>query len=440
MLKWMMTAFALWASAAAAEPVMLISIDGLRPADVIDAQARGVDAPNLSAFVSRGAFASGVVDVLPSVTYPNHTSLITGVSPARHGISNNVVFDPYGGNDLGWYWYASDIKVRTLWDAVHATGGVTASIGWPVSVGSDAIDYNIPEYWRARNLEDLKLLKALSTQGLVDELENATGVPFSALASEEVDADEARAKYAAALIAAKHPQFMTLHLVALDHFEHQAGPGSEKAKETLAALDRAIGALIADARKAEPDLIVAVVSDHGFAAIKQNTNLMIPFIEAGLVKYDPEKHAVASFDAIPWGAGGSAAIVLARPDDKKLRKQVKALLERLAADPALKIAQIIDSKEIAKRGGTPDASFWVDFTPGESAVGYKSEGPVVTPASGGTHGYFPSNPEMRSSFFITGETVPQGRNLGEIDMRAIAPTLAKRLGVEFKDAEKAPLF
>lgn len=438
---WLAAAAAVfWAGGASAEPVLLISIDGLRPGDVIDAGARGISAPNLRAIMDGGAYAAGVIDALPSVTYPNHTTLITGAAPARHGISNNTVFDPLRKNDGGWYWYESDIRTETLWDAVSKSGGGVASIGWPVSVGARAIDWNIPEYWRAWNPEDLKLVEALSTEGLVAELEEAAGVPFSAFQDQGAGGDIARAKFAAAVIALKRPQLTTLHLISLDHFEHEEGPGSAKAVEMLEAIDGAIGELILAARAAEPDLVVAIVSDHGFASITQNSNLMIPFIEAGLITYDADKRSVTGWDAIPWGAGGSAAIILARSDDKKLKKKVARLLDKLAVDPDLKISRVIDAREIAKRGGAREAGFWVDFTPGQSAMGYKTEGALATPADGGTHGFFPGDPEMRASFFIIGPGVPAGRNFGEIDMRAIAPTIAGRLGVTLSGAEEKPLF
>ena len=73
-------------TAASAEPVLLISIDGLRPADVIEADQRGLHLPNLQRFLKEGAHATAVTGVLPTVTYPSHTTLITGTSPARHGV------------------------------------------------------------------------------------------------------------------------------------------------------------------------------------------------------------------------------------------------------------------------------------------------------------------------------------------------------------------
>ena len=146
------------ATTAQAAPVLMISIDGLRPGDVLEADARGIKVPVLKKLATDGVYASGVRNALPTVTYPNHTTLITGVWPARHGIANNPVFDPLQKNMGGWYWYSQDIKVRTLWDAVHDGGGKTASVSWPVSVGAKSIDYNVPEMWRADTPDDHKLV------------------------------------------------------------------------------------------------------------------------------------------------------------------------------------------------------------------------------------------------------------------------------------------
>jgi len=103
-------------------PVILISIDGLKPEYVLAADAHGLKIPNLRRFVKEGTYSTGVQGVIPTVTYPSHTTMITGVSPARHGIYANTTFDPLRKNNGGWYWYAEDIKVPTLWDAAREAG------------------------------------------------------------------------------------------------------------------------------------------------------------------------------------------------------------------------------------------------------------------------------------------------------------------------------
>jgi len=126
---------------------ILISIDGLKPEYVLQAGAQSLKIPHLRRFLSEGTYSSGVHGVVPTVTYPSHTTLLTGTSPAAHGILANNTFDPLGKNFGGWYWYAEDIKVPTLWDAATDAGLITANVHWPVSV-SARITWNLPQYWR----------------------------------------------------------------------------------------------------------------------------------------------------------------------------------------------------------------------------------------------------------------------------------------------------
>src|SRR3974390_293513 len=154
--------------------LVVISLDGLRPDFIIAADQHEAKVPELRRFLKEGAYAEGVTGVVPTVTYPSHTTLMTGVWPAKHGILANAVFDPLGKNYQGWYWYAEDIRVPTLWDAAAAAGRTTASIQWPVTVGAK-ITWDIPEYWRAGTSEDAKLLRAVSTPGLLAEGKAAVG-------------------------------------------------------------------------------------------------------------------------------------------------------------------------------------------------------------------------------------------------------------------------
>jgi predicted AlkP superfamily phosphohydrolase/phosphomutase len=424
---------------ALAAPVLMISIDGLRPADVLDAEHRGLKVPVLRAMIREGAYASGVRNALPSVTYPNHTTLVTGVWPATHGIGANVTFDPLRKNAEGWYWYAPMIEVPTLWDVVHAAGRTSASIGWPVTVDNPAIDFDIPEYWRAKTPDDAPLQHALSTPGLPEAIRDRAGVTLDTGSTEPQD-DEDKGRAAQAIYALKRPAFFTLHLSSLDHYQHIHGVDSTEAHEALERIDIAIGALVTEARKAEPDLVVVIVSDHGFALVEHGTSLFVPFVQAGLIRLNAAGR-VTSWDAMPWVSGGSAAVVLARPDDGALRAKVAELLGRLAADPASGIGQVLDRPAVAAMGGTGEADFFVD-----ARIGYEMDsrltGPmVVTPGGNkGTHGYFPTHSEMRATLIVDGPALNRHGSLGEVDMRDIAPTVARLLGVDLPSAAGKPLF
>ena len=170
--------------------LVMISVDGLRPDYVTAADSHGAKIPNLRRFLKEGTYADGVSGVIPTVTYPSHTTLVTGVWPEKHGIWGNTTFDPLQKNYQGWYWYAEDIRVTTLWDAASQAGRTTAAVQWPVTAGAK-ITWNIPEFWRAGTAEDAKLLRVVATPGLLDEGAAEIG-PYRGGIDTSTDGDEAR--------------------------------------------------------------------------------------------------------------------------------------------------------------------------------------------------------------------------------------------------------
>ena len=392
---------------AAGRPLLIISIDGLPPRYVANADALGLQIPNLREFVKDGVSAQGVVGVVPTLTLPSHTTMLTGVTPAEHGISSNVHFDPLMANYDGWYWRAHDIRVATLWSAAQQAGLRTASVNWPVTVGDKHIDTQLPD----------------------DD-------------GETLDSDEIRTRFAVKLLRTDKPQLLAVHLVALDGTEHSNGPDTPAAYKALESLDHMIGELTAAAVAAQPDTVVAVVSDHGFTATHTVVNLRARFVTEGLITLvdNPKGGAeITSWDAQAWTGGATAAVVLRDPGDAGLRRRVGTLLQSLAAEPANGIARVLDAGEIAASGGFPEAAFVVEFTPG-FYFGTELRGPLLTPSSSkGMHGYLPDRPEMHAAFYMKGPGVPAGRDLGVIDMRQLAPTFARVLEVQLPSAKQAGL-
>ncbi|HTB95011.1 MAG TPA: ectonucleotide pyrophosphatase/phosphodiesterase [Candidatus Sulfotelmatobacter sp.] len=417
--------------------LVVISVDGLRPDYVTAADVHGAQVPNLRKFLREGTFAEGVTGVIPTVTYPSHTTLMTGVWPSKHGILANTTFDPLQKNHDGWYWYAEDIRVPTLWDAAAAAGRTTASIQWPVTVGAK-INWNIPEVWRAGTTEDAKLVRALSTPGLLAEAKAAIGEYRGGIEATP-ESDEVRGKYAVWILENKRPGLLTLHLLALDHVEHETQPFSPKAIAVLERLDAVIGKVREAAERTAPgNAFVAVVSDHGFTKYDQQLNLFAAFRKANLFSVD-DKGKISDWRAVPWETGGSAAIVLKDPRNALTLAAVRALLAKLAADPANGIDRVVEAQELHRKGGYPNASFFVGLKPGWR-TGSSLSGPVVSSLKvGGTHGQLPDLPDMRAAFFLVGPGVPAEKNLGLIDMRDIAPTLAKAAGLALPSADGKPL-
>jgi predicted AlkP superfamily pyrophosphatase or phosphodiesterase len=424
--------------------LLLVSIDGLNPNYVTRAGDYGLKIPNLRRILRDGSHAGSVRGVLPTVTYPTHTAMLTGVLPAKHGIDSNTTFDPERKNLGGWYWYAEDMRSPTLWEAAAKAGYVVGSVAWPVSVGAPGVRFLIPEYWRAMKTgDDLKLLRALSSPGLLSELEAVHGKYIIDL-DDAVPGDWMRTRYAASIIKEKRATIMTIHIASLDHIEHDTGPGSAAAFAALEEIDKMVGVLEDAIKSLARNAAVCIVSDHGMARVDHELNLNAAFVKAGLITpaapgAGPRVPAISAWKAQPWASGGSAAIVLNDDADQQTLKKVERLLREMAADPANGIAAILDRKAIAEMGGSPRASFWVDLKPG-FVIGPAMSGPVVKAVPvRGTHGYSPVHPEMRAAWFMSGPGIRKALDVGDIEIRSIAPTLARHLAIDFPSADLKPL-
>jgi predicted AlkP superfamily pyrophosphatase or phosphodiesterase len=414
--------------------LILVSVDGMKPEYVTHAEEHAAKVPNLRRMMAEGMYAEGVQGVIPTVTYPNHTTLITGVWPAKHGIYANLLFDPLGKGHEAWYWYAEDLQAPTLYDAAREAGRTTATIQWPVTVGAK-VTWDIPEVWRAGDENDQKLVRAVATPGLLPEAQKEIGEAYVGGIVVTAEADEVRVKYAQWVLEKKKPSLLLLHLSALDHTEHQSAPFSAEAVAVMEREDAAIGRLRATAEKTFPGRVIfCVVSDHGFVKVEKQLSLGAAFVQAGLITVDAKGNA-KDWKAFPWTTGGSAAIVLKDPKDAEVAEQVRALLGKMATDPASGIDRVLEADELHARGGYPTASFFVGLKPGWKNS-YSLTGPVVESVKlSGTHGQLNDLPEMRSSFFAVGGGVPKNKNLGLIDMRDIAPTLAKLAGLQLPSAD-----
>jgi predicted AlkP superfamily pyrophosphatase or phosphodiesterase len=132
--------------------------------------------------------------------------------------------------------------------------------------------------------------------------------------------------------------------------------------------------------------------------------------------------------------------MLRDPADVQTLMQVRDLLRSLQADPNNGIAEVLERDALLKRGAFPEASFLIVMKLGYYALA-DATSPQVSeiPGSLGSHGFSPDYPEMRASFFIEGPGIARHRDLGVIDMRQIAPTLAQILGVRLPAAVQPPL-
>src|SRR5215470_2238165 len=195
--------------------LVVLSIDGMMPASYTKADELGLRIPNLRRLMKEGAYASGVTGVLPTVTYPSHTTLLTGVTPRVHGIVGNRIVDPLDRARGAWYWFAEDIRVATRVSAASARHLTSGSVFWPVSIGIGT-DWDLPEFWRPDSDSpfDIRLLKAMTTPGLLEDVGVHRGRPvgFPLVEQDRVDT-------ALFILDVHRPHLMLIHLIDVDAAE-----------------------------------------------------------------------------------------------------------------------------------------------------------------------------------------------------------------------------
>jgi len=199
----------------ASRRVIVISVDGLDQRYLDDADRLGLRIPNIRRLMKEGQWSRGVVGVVPTVTWPTHTTMISGVEPVVHGIRGNRRPPAEGGE---YYWSASLLKVRTLLDAMKAAGRTTAAITWPVTVDAP-VTYNLPEYFRKRRGGDMDT-QSIESKCVPPDLVKRIATMFPAFPQQWME-DRTRVMAALYLLKTVRPDLTLLHLVDLDSEQHE---------------------------------------------------------------------------------------------------------------------------------------------------------------------------------------------------------------------------
>ncbi len=436
------------ATAAAQQPgpkrVLIISIDGLDTRYVQDPDKYKLRIPTLRKLMANGVTAAGVRSVYPSVTYPNHTSLATGATPAKHGIVGNGVFeDPAGPRTGAWFWWAKDIRSDTLWDAASRKGMTVGLVSWPVSTGAG--DWNIPEIWvpGGSAVESRReVSRNARPRGLVEDIERTAANLYENVTADEND--DLRTKFAEYIVTQKMPGMMLIHIADLDHFEHDYGPFTPEAIQILEKSDGYVARILKAYETAGilKETAVFITSDHGFKPISNSINPGVLMTREGLVTVETtrdsagrERASVKDWKAAVYTNAAYCGIYVKDWNDEDTLGKLRGMFKELEGKPGSGIDKVYDAAEVRAVGGDPRAAFVLDPADGYSC-GSSYAGEYITPNSTkGNHGYHPDRPDFLASFIASGPGIERGRKIGTLRMIDIAPTIARLLGIDLIGAE-----
>jgi predicted AlkP superfamily pyrophosphatase or phosphodiesterase len=356
--------------------------------------------------------------------------------PSRHGVVTNAAFDPLAKNQEAWRWYAEDVPAPRVWDAAYAAGYRTALVDWPVTVGAKAT-YHVPEFWRAKQPEDVKLIRALSTPGLLESV-SAAYPDFAAGFRPQEVTDAAGTDIAEYLVLHARPHLLFLHIWQVDAAQHHSGLWSDEARAAIENADRQLGRLLTAVERAgiASDTVLVVASDHGFANVSRCVNPRFLLQQAGLYRLDAAGKP-AAWQADVLSATGAAYVYLNEPHDASLEAQVREVFEKARASGTSGIGRVFTASEIAALGGDPHAFLALEPDLG-TYFGSRGDTYETPPAYKAVHGYDPNRPEMKASLILFGAGVPHGKLTGArlID---VAPTVASMLGLTLPHPDGHPL-
>jgi len=343
--------------------VILVSIDGWRW-DYLQRFAP----PNLSRLAAEGVRADGLIPQFPSKTFPNHYSIVTGLTLAHHGIVSNNMRDPNIPGTFGLSkrevladprWWGGD----PIWNTAERQGKVAAAMFWPGSetvIGGDQATY-----WRQFDNE-------LPNQNRVAQLIEWLKLPEG-----------------------KRPSFLTLYFSHLDDAGHTWGPDSDQVVEAAMSADRSIGELVAGVAAAglTDRVNYIIVSDHGMATLSADRMIVVDdYID------------VATADIVDW----SPVLGLA-PKDGDVEKMYAALKNK---HPHLHVYRRDEIPAVYGLAGHPRVSPIIGIADEGWHITSKSEtGRWSEPgrrSPGGNHGYDADARSMQGLFIASGPRLRRG--------------------------------
>lgn len=365
--------------------VILVSIDGFHPGYL----KRG-DTPVLSRLAAEGA-SGPMRPSFPTVTFPNHYTLVTGLHPDNHGIVGNTMVDAELGRfSLG---NAAAVTDRRWWDqgepiwvTAENAGVVTGTMFWP---GSEAEIRGVrPTYWT-------RFDQSMPGDARVDRVLGWLDLPED-----------------------QQPRFSTLYFDIVDTAGHRHGPDGAATREAVRSVDASIGRLVEGlkARGLYERTVLVIVSDHGMAATAPERTLYLDDM------IDPEAVQIVYSGPVTFlnpvegrRAEVEAAVLGARPHLECWRKA--DIPARLAFGRNARVSEIVC---LAETG-------WLLATRAR---------PVTR--EGGAHGYDNHSPEMQAVLIAHGPGVARGRTLTDLDSVDVQPFLGRLLGIEVPAGDGRP--
>lgn len=422
--------------------ILIVSFDAVGTEDL----ALLKTLPNFKRFFRHAALAERVESVYPSITYPAHTTIVTGLTPAHHGVVNNYQMQPERFDSPDWMWQRSFVKGPTLYDAAaEQLGFKVASILWPVTAGAK-IKYNAPEIlanrpWQSQAVECLKAGSPLFEAALIKRFPHVMdGVNQPNLDNfAMLSALDTQLRF--------RPDMMLLHLTDVDTLRHKHGVHSKEATEALKRHDKRLGELLAVLSHIEnagsyedgfpkfKETAIVLLGDHYQKDIHTMSYPNYYLWKKGYIKVRRDK--IIDYTAYAQTADGACYIYVNRKKglSAAFMKKLEADIHKMAAHEGFGIQKVFDSGKAAELGADPGCAFMLEGKDGyafgsDYLVPYLPVSQVDSHKKVASHGYLPKDDSYTTFFGMVGAGVREGTKLPRMQLIDEGPTIAALLGID----------
>lgn len=407
--------------------VVVISLDAFGAASLREPE---LPAPALHELMKRGVYAVAMQPINPTITWPNHTSLVTGDNASlHHVVVNGLIVNQRTATPLRVNPDAPKSKlvaVPTIYDVAHEAGLTTADVNWPAVNDVKTFDWKFLK----RPDPDGPIERELIGQGVVsrDQL-----VQFDRPSQAWRDRIYTRA--AVDIIQKHHPDLLLVHLLSLDHIEHETGYGNDAGRNTIAFLDDRVKEIVDAVRRAGDmdHTTFLIVSDHGQQSVHKHLHPNVLLKEAGL-------HGAAASNPVFCRTVGGYALLFQEHATEASREKLKTVFEgkegvqsALTPEEAAKLGWPVPSQT----GQAPDLLLYA--ADGYAFAGGNTGAFVTDAKETGAHGYLNTNPLMQAIFIAAGAGIQPKGQIAAFPNLDVAPTIARLLHISLKNVQGTPL-
>jgi Uncharacterized proteins of the AP superfamily len=411
--------------------LVIISLDSLGFRDINEHRS---ELPTLNKLVNGGTWVKEVKGIYPTLTYPSHTTIITGQYPNVHGIVNNTKIQTQRRSP-DWFWYQKDVKVPTLYDLARKQNLKTAAFLWPVTAGSK-INYNLAEIFPNRIWTNQVLVSLKASSPLfILEMNQKYGKLRNGIHQPQLD--EFITACAVDTIKNKKPNLTLLHLVDMDSMRHRYGVRSDEAMEALHRLDNHVAKVIAATKAASTfeDTNFVILGDHYQINVDKMIHLNTLFAKRGWVTPRPDQTFKNDWRVMAKTCDGCTYIYTRNFDQLE---RLRDLLNGVEG-----IERIYSQQEAIARGADPECTLMVEAKAGYYFTDESERAQVVEKVMPemmgdadryqGVHGYDPDKPGYKTTLIFNGPMVKENQTIDQANLVDEAPTFAKLLGLKFPE-------